>query len=74
MDYPSEKYNYIKAGYCHSSGEFHRWIFTSNGSIMNLQSKLVVDKDIVDLAGGWLQAAPFNGGTNQQWSLEYIKT
>lgn len=73
MDYPSEKYNTIKAAYCDSFGEFHRWIFTSNGSIMNLQSKLVVDKDIDYPADGWLKAAPFKGGTNQQWTLEYIK-
>lgn len=70
LQHSTSSYNYIQAGYCSSSPVKHRWVFTYKGSIMNLESKLVVDEDR-DYPG-YLKAAPFQGGLNQIWRPEFI--
>uniref|UniRef100_A0ACD5WLX9 Uncharacterized protein n=1 Tax=Avena sativa TaxID=4498 RepID=A0ACD5WLX9_AVESA len=71
LDNPSANYNYIEADYCYLYPEYHRWIFTREGSIMNLKSSLVVDADKDYPGEGWLKAAPFQGGLNQIWMLQF---
>lgn len=66
-------YNYIQFGNCLWYADYHRWIFTHEGTIMNLKSNLVIDEDRDYPGKGWLKAAPFQGGLNQIWKLEFIK-